>query len=86
MDTTPPTITGCPADVVEVIELGLPGAVINWIEPSASDISGTANLIERSHAPSDLLPVGQTIVTYVFSDSSDNRETCSFTVTIVTGN
>ncbi|KAJ8041572.1 Hyalin [Holothuria leucospilota] len=83
-DTTPPTITGCPADVVEVIELGLPGAVINWIEPSASDISGTVNLIERSHAPTDILLVGQTIVTYVFSDPSGNMETCSFTVTIVT--
>lgn len=84
-DTTPPVVSGCPEDEEVTIELGLPSGMAFWVEPSATDISGEVSLITRTNAPGDSFMVGMTTVLYIFADSSNNDVTCSFVVTVVTG-
>ena len=38
-------------------------------------------MVEKSHQPGALFPVGDTEVSYVFSDSAGNQAECAFTVT-----
>ncbi|XP_072172386.1 uncharacterized protein [Diadema setosum] len=84
VDTTPPTVT-CINDIVQTVELGSSGAQVFFTEPSATDLSGQANLITRTAAPGDTFPVGTTTVTYLFADNSGNQAApCTFTVTVAT--
>ncbi|XP_071823795.1 uncharacterized protein [Apostichopus japonicus] len=80
--TTPPMIVNCPSLIERQVELGVPGLIITWTEPSATDISGTAMLVDRTHAPNDFFPVGITKVIYTFTDSSQNGAVCSFIISI----
>lgn len=82
-DTTPPVISDCPVGVVRVVELGTPGAVASWTEPTATDLSGAVTLTQRSHQPNDFFGIGATVVSYTFLDNSGNDASCSFTVNIV---
>ncbi|XP_072045208.1 hyalin-like [Amphiura filiformis] len=84
VDTTRPSLTAnCTNDVTTTTELGTNGTNVSWNEPNATDLSGKPRLI-RSHAPSTKFPIGQTLVTYTFIDTSNNTATCSFTVTVNT--
>ncbi|XP_071819452.1 uncharacterized protein [Apostichopus japonicus] len=83
-DTTPPIIQNCPANINSIVELGTPGRLVSWTEPTAFDASGVVNIVLQSHTTNSLFPVGSTIVTYVFSDDSGLTSTCTFTVTIIT--
>ncbi|PIK47309.1 hypothetical protein BSL78_15809 [Apostichopus japonicus] len=84
MDTTPPTISNCPATQSISVELGLTGGNVIWVEPSATDLSGTADLSVRSHAPGSEFPLGQTTVMYIFVDASMNANICQFIVIVNT--
>ena len=53
----------------------------SWREPTAIDDSNTQPVVEKSHQPGALFPVGDTEVSYVFSDSAGNQAECAFTVT-----
>ena len=75
----------CVEDIQQTIELGGTSANIFWIEPTASDLSGIATLESRSHNPGSTFPVGQTTVTYVFTDSAGNTATCLFCLEIIQG-
>lgn len=86
VDTTPPVISNCPPNLPLVIELGSTGAIATWIEPTATDLSGVVNLVERTHTPGSTYPVGTTFVTYRFADNSGNPAVCSFIITVSTGN
>ncbi|XP_022092566.1 uncharacterized protein LOC110980305 [Acanthaster planci] len=81
-DLVPPTITRCPNDVHETIRLGVPGVVVDWALPQASDDIGPVRLLNGSHEPQSVFHVGQTPVTYVFADMAGNTATCNFTVTV----
>ena len=83
VDTTPPTIEGCPPDINEVIELGSPDPAVVWIEPIATDLSPVMTL-SQSNQPGMTFPVGTTTVTYIFADSSGNTAVCSFDVIVET--
>lgn len=85
MDTTPPAISNCPPDQIVTIELGDAGRTVSWLEPTASDLSGTERLISRSNPPDSFFRVGDTTVTYVFQDASGNENNCSFVVTVTPG-
>ena len=55
-----------------------------WDEPTATDALGQliTNVI-KTHEPGALFTLGQTAeVTYMFTDSSGNKDTCTFTVTV----
>ncbi|XP_072046224.1 uncharacterized protein [Amphiura filiformis] len=83
VDTTPPTVSGCPSDIHTETELGTGNMPVHWIEPSATDLSGIKQTV-RTHAPSTEFPIGVTSVTYTFIDSSENRANCHFAVTVKT--
>ncbi|KAJ8041828.1 Hyalin [Holothuria leucospilota] len=82
VDTTSPTCVNLPTAVFETVELGQPGTVVTWTEPTCSDTSGEATVTMRSQVPSSFFPVGMTMVTYTCTDGSGNNEMCSFTVTV----
>lgn len=75
-----------PTGVAELVELGVPGAIVNWQEPTCDDLSGTATVTMRSNAPFSFFSVGMTVVTYTCTDQAMNSGMCSFTVTVTAGN
>ena len=86
MDTVPPTISNCPPDQTVIVELGLAtSGIAVWTPPTATDLSGFAEISSQTHSPGDSFPLGPTTVTYVFTDSSGNIAECSFIVTVDTG-
>ena len=86
-DTIPPVISGCPSGPV----IAYTGAgsttcqqTVTWTEPAAMDnCTGAMTFTTRTVAPGSTFTVGSTIVTYTFTDPSNNTSTCSFTVTVV---
>ncbi|KAJ8032712.1 Hyalin [Holothuria leucospilota] len=84
-DTVPPVIANCPDNQVLTVELGTESMRAFWAVPTATDVSGVATIESNTHNPGDLFNVGMTTVMYVFVDSSQNRATCQFTITVETG-
>ena len=73
-------------NIIQSVELGTSFRVIEWTEPTATDISGTVILDSQSHTSGSAFPVGVTTVTYIFTDGSNNdADPCVFTITIVEG-
>lgn len=85
VDNQPPVISDCPENININVELGTASAVVTWVEPTATDNSGVVNLVTRSAAPGSSFNLGDTTVTYIFSDNSNNINTCVFTVTVTPG-
>ncbi|XP_072046102.1 hyalin-like [Amphiura filiformis] len=82
VDTKAPEILQCPANIVQTIEAGSYGSVVFWKDPVVVDASGNVSLLIQSHSSGEIFPVGKTIVTYMFTDPSNNLATCSFIVII----
>ena len=85
VDTTEPECVNLPNDIVRSGELGTPGVDVSWIEPTCSDISGTASISTTSHTSPSFFAVGMTVVSYTCTDMSGNSNTCSFSVTVTAG-
>lgn len=66
------------------IELGTPTAVVDFSEPSASDLSGDV-VVSSDCQSGDNYPVGVTNCVFIFSDSSGNSAQCPFTIEVMTG-
>ena len=81
VDDTPPTITGCPADIVQDNDPGQCQAVVTWIAPTADDNCGIQSFTS-DYSPGDAFPVGTTPVTYTAIDIHGNNATCSFNITV----
>ena len=83
-DTTPPTITNCPAHVNDSVPLGSAsgGVKVLWLEPEATDDTGATPLGQMTHRPGETFPIGDTSVSYVFTDTSGNQGFCNFTVAV----
>lgn len=79
-----PVISDCPTTITEVVELGTPGAVVLWTEPTATDLSEQVSLSSRTFAPNTFFEVGSQQVEYTFVDSSGNTAMCVFTVIVTT--
>ncbi|PIK61977.1 putative hyalin [Apostichopus japonicus] len=82
VDTVAPIISLCPVEQTIQVELGVTSAVAFWVEPTATDVSGTATLLSRSNGPGESVPLGTTIVNYIFTDASSNTATCTFSITV----
>ena len=85
VDGGAPTIVGCPSNITVNATAGACTAVVNWVEPSATDLCTSAgNLVwTKSHVPGTSFPVGTTTVTYTVADQTGNESApCSFTVTV----
>ena len=85
VDTTPPEFEGCPNNIQTTTELGTLTKSITWTEPTATDLSGTPTRT-RSHQPGDEFSPGVTSVLYTFTDESNNTASCTFSITLETGN
>ena len=86
VDEVSPVIVFCTDDVTSEIPLNQGGTTVTYIEPSATDNSGTVTVSSQSHAPGDFFVTGATSVTYVFVDPSGNTASCTFAVNVVEGN
>ena len=82
VDNQPPTITVPAEDVTITVPFGTPGTNVNWVEPQATDNSGSV-FTSRTHVPGSFFNVGDTVVTYTFVDPLGNAVTAPFTVRVV---
>ncbi|XP_071810840.1 uncharacterized protein [Apostichopus japonicus] len=76
-DNTDPIISSCPSDDTVAPSPGNVTATVSWVEPTATDNSGTV-ITTASATPPAIFGPGVTTVTYDFSDPSGNMVTCSF--------
>ena len=81
-DTTPPSITNCPAAITTNSLPGQCGAAVTWIPPTAGDNNGLASFTS-DRQPGTIFPVGTTLVTYTALDTRSNMSQCTFTVTVL---
>lgn len=70
-----PVVPPMPADAGEC------SAVINFTEPTATDNCGNVTTV-ASHNSGDAFPVGNTNVSFTFTDDANNTTTCNFTITV----
>jgi hypothetical protein len=57
-----------------------------WTPPTATDIctpAGSLIWTNPAATPGGLFPVGDSIITYIVEDAAGNKDTCSFTITVV---
>ncbi|MEN2284533.1 HYR domain-containing protein, partial [Algoriphagus sp. SE2] len=80
-DNENPTISDCPVEVIVETDPENCGAIVNWIEPTASDNSGSVTLTSNFE-PGTIFPVGITTVVYTARDAAGNQSTCSFNVIV----
>ncbi|XP_071785173.1 uncharacterized protein [Asterias amurensis] len=79
VDSTPPVINGCPSNII-VSSSSNQGTSVFWTAPTATDISQVST--QASNAPGDNFSIGNTQVSYLFTDASGNTAVCSFQVTV----
>jgi hypothetical protein len=81
-DTTPPVISGVPADLT-VEATGPAGAVVTYANPTATDLVDGPVPVACVPASGSTFPLGDTTVDCTATDSSGNSASASFTVTVV---
>lgn len=79
-DNTLPVFANCPSDI-SVNASANCKAVVNWIEPVASDNCAIAST-GKTNSPNDEFSVGTTTVIYTATDTNGNSATCTFTITV----
>ena len=83
-DTEMPIILGCPHNITSSVyahRLHVDGLAVVWTEPVAVDNSEQVTT-SSSHRPGSKFRAGSTLVTYEFSDPSNNTAICSFSVIV----
>jgi len=81
VDTTPPTVHA--SGNVSAEATSSAGAVVSWPAATASDLVGLGGPVTCDHASGDTYPLGATTVTCTAKDTSNNKGTASFVVTVV---
>ena len=82
-DRIPPTISGCPDDIIWTLPTGN-FANVDWVEPTATDNSGVATLRSQTRRPGSFFQIKQPVdVIYTFEDSAGNVATCTFSVSVI---
>ncbi|MDX1684359.1 MAG: HYR domain-containing protein [Saprospiraceae bacterium] len=80
-DTIGPEIDSCPMDITVIPNAGC-DAVVNWTPPTARDNCGVV-FDTASHNPGDTFSIGNTIVSYEYTDLCGNISYCSFMITVL---
>ncbi|MBI1835872.1 MAG: HYR domain-containing protein, partial [Flavobacteriia bacterium] len=81
-DTELPQIV-CPANINISNDLGVCGAVVNFVSPVGTDNCPGANTIETVGLPTgSTFPIGTTTETFKVTDAVGNIATCTFTITV----
>ena len=85
-DTTPPTVSNCPSNIVQSVELGTPGTSVTFNPPTATDVAGVASIVSNVQSGT-FITTGETRqVTYTVTDNSGLTDTsCTFTITVFSG-
>jgi hypothetical protein len=81
IDTTPPVISGVPADIVAEATSAA-GAVVTYATPTAIDDRDGVVPVTCVPASGDTFPLGTTTVTCGATDAAGNSSTRTFTVTV----
>lgn len=79
---TQPTVNDCVNVEVFTLQDRMP---VQFMEPTAADGCGSVLLFSATARSGDFFPVGQTAVTFSFSDSCGNIAVCNFVVTVNNG-
>jgi hypothetical protein len=83
VDNEAPSIV-CPANITVNNDNGTCGAVVNYTPPVGTDnCTGAATVRTAGLGSGGTFPVGTTTETYTVTDASGNKQSCSFTVTVV---
>ncbi|XP_033125615.1 hyalin-like, partial [Anneissia japonica] len=82
-DIEDPVVNACPKNFTLPTDEGAPDRVVYWINPTATDNSGNVSISYISHTNGSTFILGESTVTYNFSDPSENTATCEFIVTII---
>jgi hypothetical protein len=84
VDNEKPRVIGMPIDLFRVSDPGSCEKSVSWPEPAVKDNCGVASVTSTHHS-GDIFLVGETTVTYTFTDIHGNILTRSFVVTIHDG-
>ncbi|XP_022088720.1 uncharacterized protein LOC110978214 isoform X2 [Acanthaster planci] len=92
IDTEPPKITGCPADIIIPVKPPSNQVPYSWTPPMITDNSGSANvtftcqtaaiLVCSQSGQNGIFAIGVTEVMYNAVDASGNQDMCHFTITV----
>ncbi|KAJ8041837.1 Hyalin [Holothuria leucospilota] len=83
LDDTPPVVNNCTQEVTLAATKGEDFVRVNWTEPASVDSLEGGSLVNRTHAPLDPFPVGETtVVWYIFEDEAGFQRSCSINITI----
>ena len=80
-----PVIENCPGNIEQPNDINTCSTIVTWEEPTASDNQTASGAITwiKSHEPGESFSVGETTVTYIAVDESNNQSPpCTFTVTV----
>lgn len=80
-DTTPPTISGIPANMV-MEAASAAGSVATWAAPTAADLVDGAVPVTCAPASGSVFPLGTMTVSCSATDSHGNRAAGGFTITV----
>lgn len=81
-DVIPPTLIGCPGNLVFNTDPDSCTAMVTWDPPVAVDTCSPPTTMSVNIPPDSRLPVGQYVVIYVSADAVGNTDTCRFNVTV----
>jgi len=82
VDTTPPVMTACPADITVPADAGGCDAVVTFNEPTATDNCDPAPVVVCDWPSGSTFPQGTTLVTCTATDECGKDSECSFNVTV----
>ncbi|MCX7549959.1 HYR domain-containing protein, partial [Xanthomarina sp. F2636L] len=84
-DTQAPIFNSCPPGVSINNDLGICGAIVNYVIPTATDNCGTASVTQTDTTgltTGDTFPIGTTTIEYTADDGNGNTTICTFTITV----
>lgn len=83
VDEETPIISNCPPNQTLTYNQANCSASATWIQPTAVDNCSSSLTVFESHQPGDIFPQGNNLVTYLFTDSSNNTASCEFTISVI---
>jgi hypothetical protein len=84
LGTCPPPVIQCNADITMNAEAGQCGATVSYNAPVVTDACENTSVEQtQGLASGNLFPVGITTNTFVATSSSGQKDTCSFTITVL---
>ncbi|MCS6929271.1 MAG: HYR domain-containing protein [Saprospiraceae bacterium] len=82
-DTTAPKLVNCPKDFTVTTPAGTCETKVFWDDPKVVDACDTYPIVPKPNIPAgSILPTGQTTITYTAQDTTGNKMTCSFVITV----